>query len=178
MIQPLIFSCVSVQFRRRFPLVRFHPGAHSLLGRGAPQTPGPTAEPATAPHSPAPSGAQRPPSHLSEPGPASHRPRRRGPPWRPTRGPGKCSWSLSLQGRRGWPVEVQSRQLGPHGGADPPPRAGRQVLPVSDSNACLPVGDDADCVSASLSPKHIWNCHKSSFNMINHLRSSNRQSWC
>lgn len=151
MIQPLIFSCVSAQFWRRFPLVCFHPGAHSLLGRCTPSTPGPTAEPATAPHSPAPSGAQRPPGHLSEPGPASHRPRWWGPPWRPTRGPGDCGWSVSLQGRRrrGRPVEVESWQLGSHGGADPPQRAGRQILPVSDVRPFLPVGDDANYVCAT-----------------------------
>lgn len=128
---------MSAQFRGCFPLVCFHAGAHSLLGRGAAQTPGPTAEPATAPHPPAPAGSQRPPSHLSEPGPASHRPRWWRTPWWPARGAGECGRGLPLQGRRGRPVEVESGQLGSHGGADPPQRAGRQVVSVSDAHLSL-----------------------------------------
>lgn len=123
---------MSAQFWGRFPLVCFHPGAHSLLGCGTSQTPGPTAEPATAPHPPAPSWSQRPPGHLPEPGSASHRPRWWGTPWRPTWSAGQRGRGVPLQGRRGGPVEVESWQLGSHGGADPPQRAGRQVVSVSD----------------------------------------------
>lgn len=124
-------SCACAQFWGRLSLVCLHPGAHPILGSGAPSAPGPAAEPPTAPHSPASSGSQRPPCHFSEPGPAAHGPRRRGPPWGPTRGPGESGWSLSVQRDRGRPVEVKPWQLGSHGGADPPQRPGCQVLSVS-----------------------------------------------
>lgn len=121
----------STQFRGCLAVVGLHPGAHTVLGCGAPSAPGPAAEPPTASHSPAPSGSQRPPCHLSKPGPAAHRPRRRGPPWGPAGSPGESGWSLPVQRDGSRPLEVQPWQLGSHGGADPPPRPGCQVLPVS-----------------------------------------------
>lgn len=117
-------SHVSVQLWGRFPFISFHPGAHPVLGCGAPSAPGPAAEPPTAPHSPASSGSQRPPSHLAESGPVAHRPRRGGPPWGPAGGPGESGWSLPVQRNRDRPIKVKSRQLGPHGGANPNPRSG------------------------------------------------------
>lgn len=92
------FLCfyVSTQFWGHFPFLCVHPGAHPILGRGAPSAPGPAAEPPTAPHSPAPSGSQRPPSHLTKPGPAAHGSRRRGPPRGPAGGPGESGWSLPV----------------------------------------------------------------------------------
>lgn len=124
-------SHVSAQFRGHFPFVCLHPGAHPIVGSGAPPAPGAPAEPPTAPHSPAPSGSQRSPSHLTKPGPATHGSRRRGPPWGPAGGPGESGWSLSVQRRRGRTIEVKPRKLGSHDGADSPQRAGRQVVPVS-----------------------------------------------
>lgn len=124
-------SHVPAQFRGRFPVFCVHPGAHPILSRGPPSAPGPAAEPSAAPHSPAPSGSQRPPGHLTEPGPAAHGSRGRGPPWGSEGGPGESGWSLPVQRRRSRSVKVKSRQLGPHGGADPPQRAGRQVVLVS-----------------------------------------------
>lgn len=119
-------------------------------------------------HAPAKSAAAPQPAPARQPQPAHHQPepgpppgpqrllRCRQPPGLPRR-PGAPGHRRRLQASDSWwPEPLQPRQLGPRGGANPQPRLGHEVLPVSSlsvlsSPPAVPPGSGKRCARPAAS---------------------------